>query len=954
MGHNPPNGPVFLDPCKIDFIKSILNRVFVDINIMTTTSNYQIYADFFPSKEEANERREAIQTNPRYKTFTQTHFTAGDEDQFDQYRFAQSSEPRTPIPSTTSNFTPSDGSIFEKFGNLHSESTDNTFKYIFNKFKKGIFIKIKDGRVRVFLPFSKMSYINEWHLNIDPTNFAKTATAVSQADGYKPNLRKISLNPETWVANNHLIRYESNQNETDTNTSVLKNMFEELCENRNIPDMEFFINRRDAPIMTKFGTEPYDQIWNGKDVKLVSHSYDKYAPILGMSTTDRFADIPIPHHNDWARVQSKNGKWFPKAAGTDPIGGDGEWSEKISKAVFRGASTGTGITPESNQRLKLLEIGESNPSYLDVGITKWNFRPRKLANIAKPQIGAGPINFPSDVAPYLTSAEQSNFKYVVHVDGHAAAFRLSAELGSGSCVLIVASEWKVWYSHLLIPYTHFVPVKSDMSDLVGQIEWCRNNDSKCGEIASASRLFYSEKLGRDGIFDCLQTTLTNIQEVGMAPDLENVLRPSQILDNIEIECLSVAPVSEPGSKEHVYGGMWKDLHAASKTIKGTILDPTNETSLFSNQLSDVSTGNINGVAYIRKSSSDARKAREHIHEAFIGINVCNELAKTIPNFSYIYDVYEGLTGRVHLIKEHVKGLTLLDYIKSDSFNMGELELMLKSIMLALQQAQQEFGFIHHDLTPWNIIVRELPNVQTVEYKVGPSEIRSISLKRIPVIIDYGRSKAIVNGIHHGLVRPFYTSTAHDVIFLITSCVKTLIQRDLRACDFSKMMRLLNLLHSPDGWMSAKLVTSKGVKQFIRTHCKFGDLSVSDKKSLELITPLSICAQLGGTLNANPKKWRPFMGGAERGVVKETPLTPITRDKHIYTSGLTEALTNKDLLPPRMVIAPSRQPNATGYLKELCIWEELKCRDGIIVRDHYDKLSLIVRNANFETFFKLTY
>ncbi len=33
--------------------------------------------------------------------------------------------------------------------------------------------------------------------------------------------------------------------------------------------------------------------------------------------------------------------------------------------------------------------------------------------------------------------------------------------------------WKMWFSHLLKPYIHYVPVKSDLSDLIEKIQWCR-------------------------------------------------------------------------------------------------------------------------------------------------------------------------------------------------------------------------------------------------------------------------------------------------------------------------------------------------------------------------------------------------------------------------------------------------------------------------------------------------
>ena len=80
------------------------------------------------------------QINIRYKNFTHTIFTAGDVEQF-----------------------------YKKCGEINDE-INNTFLYLFHKFKKGIFVRIKDNKVHTFLPFSKKNFINEWSHLINITN----------------------------------------------------------------------------------------------------------------------------------------------------------------------------------------------------------------------------------------------------------------------------------------------------------------------------------------------------------------------------------------------------------------------------------------------------------------------------------------------------------------------------------------------------------------------------------------------------------------------------------------------------------------------------------------------------------------------------------------------------------------------------------------------------------------
>ena len=68
----------------------------------------------------------------------------------------------------------------------------------------------------------------------------------------------------------------------DTNIVVIKDLFDELCKCREVPDIDLFINKRDFPLLKSNLTEPYDSIW-GSNTKLVSHCYKKYIPILGNS-----------------------------------------------------------------------------------------------------------------------------------------------------------------------------------------------------------------------------------------------------------------------------------------------------------------------------------------------------------------------------------------------------------------------------------------------------------------------------------------------------------------------------------------------------------------------------------------------------------------------------------------------------------------------------------------------
>ena len=86
---------------------------------------------------------QASSKNPRYDHFKQVYLTAGDAGQF-------------------KNFIDAD---------MYNETVLNTFKYIFHKFKKGVFVHIKDNTIFKFVPFCKANFINEcvdqMHIDLD-------------------------------------------------------------------------------------------------------------------------------------------------------------------------------------------------------------------------------------------------------------------------------------------------------------------------------------------------------------------------------------------------------------------------------------------------------------------------------------------------------------------------------------------------------------------------------------------------------------------------------------------------------------------------------------------------------------------------------------------------------------------------------------------------------------------
>ena len=145
-----------------------------------------------------------------------------------------------------------------------------------------------------------------------------------------------------------------------------------------------------------------------------------------------------------------------------------DWHDRISKAVWRGGSSGF---HRPSLRMRLAAALEHHPM-ADVKFVR----------------GGWPIN--DDVIPdehfgnAMTKYEQAEYKYIFVVDGNTSASNGQWAFCSGSVPLYVTHpDFRWWFQAELIPMVNYVPVQWDLSDLQDKLEWLRNNDGAAREIA---------------------------------------------------------------------------------------------------------------------------------------------------------------------------------------------------------------------------------------------------------------------------------------------------------------------------------------------------------------------------------------------------------------------------------------------------------------------------------------
>ena len=247
----------------------------------------------------------------------------------------------------------------------------------------------------------------------------------------------------------------------------------DFIQGLKLPDGVYILNLTDAVILRKDGMHPFPMV-TGRLLDIGKYKSKPFIPIFSISGQKGYYDIPIPNYDDVMYVLGKTN--------IDMTTFQTDWTKKRPLAVFRGGPTGCGYTTETNQRLRLTTI---KSKMLDVEISGKGATIDTNSVRFDPIYGIGMLN--TGIKPatrFLTMGKQSEYKYIIHIDGNVNAYRLLTTMSTGSLILRVESDYTSWLDHVLQPNVHYIPVKSDLSDLLKRIDDCEKNDRRCREIAN--------------------------------------------------------------------------------------------------------------------------------------------------------------------------------------------------------------------------------------------------------------------------------------------------------------------------------------------------------------------------------------------------------------------------------------------------------------------------------------
>lgn len=249
------------------------------------------------------------------------------------------------------------------------------------------------------------------------------------------------------IVDNELYRYFVEGELISLKDNNTEKAIKTILQCTNLPNMEFLISYFDA---FPFGPLPK-------------------APVLVSAKLKNTPNAPlIP---DWRSI----GHWWMSDIKTVKKARI-PWEKKRPFALWRG-----GLTKEV--RYTLCQLSLERPDLLDA------------------RLSSAPESEEEKRRCALIMGDRSSWedflscKYLPYVDGvMCAAPALQWRLLSGSLTFKPDSDEIQWFYGALKPHVHYVPVKSDLSDLIEKIEWAKTHDDECREIAEKAYQFAKENI----------------------------------------------------------------------------------------------------------------------------------------------------------------------------------------------------------------------------------------------------------------------------------------------------------------------------------------------------------------------------------------------------------------------------------------------------------------------------
>lgn len=145
-------------------------------------------------------------------------------------------------------------------------------------------------------------------------------------------------------------------------------------------------------------------------------------------------------------------------------------------------------------RLKAVDFSLRHESLLDARIHSWSNEMTDIDEWKSWEKGTTRLHKLVQTDTIHPEEYFGDYQVSVVLCGIGAAFRTSILFGTGTAVMLQECDSKEWFSSLLVPFVHYIPLQKDFSDLKEQLEWIQEHPQQVKNIAERGRAFHDKFL----------------------------------------------------------------------------------------------------------------------------------------------------------------------------------------------------------------------------------------------------------------------------------------------------------------------------------------------------------------------------------------------------------------------------------------------------------------------------
>lgn len=168
------------------------------------------------------------------------------------------------------------------------------------------------------------------------------------------------------------------------------------------------------------------------------------------------------------------------------------WERKINRAIFRGSTTGGEFNCDNFlefPRSKAVSLSLQYPQLVDA----------RFAGYYPPSLESC---FPNYFSAGVSVLNQIRYKYQLLIDGNSCAYSRAYWQFFSNCVILKQDSNNIqWYYGAIQPYIHYIPVNSDMSNLIEVIQRTMAHDEEAQMISNQAQEFAKSHLKHEQILE---------------------------------------------------------------------------------------------------------------------------------------------------------------------------------------------------------------------------------------------------------------------------------------------------------------------------------------------------------------------------------------------------------------------------------------------------------------------